>query len=184
MDEKCWFKLRQTHYPPPPIAKILAGCEGVESQGPICLGHIIEDLGRLDFVLNPLTIQPFTPGMKVEATRMVDFKWDETESKSAGGGGNVKGPAAVPGLTAGASTRAVFRQSVQGHEAYYRLDKYIVQPTQDYVTRCLAQEPLAAHVAKSRSWTLYMITGLWVARKGKFTASETRNKTVRGGGKV
>jgi hypothetical protein len=183
MDEKCWFKLQQTHYPPPPEAKILAGCEGVEPQGPICLGHIIKDLDHLDFVLNPQTIQPFTPGMKVALTRMVDFKWDDAMSKNAGGGGNIKGPA-VPGMAVGANTRAVFRESVQNHEAYDRLDKYIVQPTQDYVTRCLAQEPLANYVAKSRSWTLYMITGLCVARRGKFTASESHNKTVRGGGKV
>jgi hypothetical protein len=182
--ENYWFKLQQTHYPPPPEAKILAGCEGVENQGPICLGHIIEDLAHLDFVLNPQTIQPFTPGMEVAPSRMMDFKWDETTSKNAGGGGNIKGPAAVPGLTAGADTRAVFKQSVQSHEAYDRLDKYIVQPTQDYVARCLAQEPLAKHVAKSMSWTLYMITGLCVARKGNITASESRGKNVRGSAKV
>jgi hypothetical protein len=174
--EKVWFKLRHAHYPPPPESNILRGCTGIEA--PICLGNVIRNLQTLDNMLNPGSIEPFPSSMRVFPTTMIDFKWEQSKSSSAA----VSTRASVPlsgGSSVGGDIRTEFKQSIQNSGEYDRLDTYIVQPTQSYITDCLDEEPLATHIEGKLSWTLFMITGLCVARKGRSSTSASHGTVVR-----
>jgi len=175
--DKVWFKLRQTHYPPPPETAILQGCTGAEA--PICLGHVVEDLRTIDFALNADTIAPFPGRMSVFKTTRVDFEWDDTISKIKRLDQGASAPVATAaGVTLGGSIKLAFSNSVCNHESYEKLDMYIVQPTQSYVTDCLEVKPIATHLQGRRRWSLFMITGLCVARKGIASSSESHGREL------
>lgn len=175
--DKVWFKLRQTDYPPPPEAAIKRGCTGVEA--PICLGHIIEDLKSLDFAMNPDTIEPFPPNMRVFSTPMIDFRWNDARSQDKSVDVGASAPVATAaGVTLGADIKLAFSKSVGSHEEYERLDKYIVQPTQSYITDCLDEEPFASYTKGRITWSIFMVTGLFVARKGTSSTSDSSGATI------
>jgi hypothetical protein len=175
--DRVWFKLKQTHYPPPLHDEILSGCTGDEA--PICLGHVIKDLKRLDFPLNQSTILPFPPTINVFATSMVDFKWNVTKSSGKSNEAGATAPiAAAAGMNVGGSIKLAFSSSVGDHEQFDKLDTYIFQPTQSYIADALAKEPLAMHVRRKIRWSLFVITGLCIARKGKTETSETHGREV------
>jgi len=172
--EKVWFKLRQTNYPPPPESSILKGSDEVD--GPIRLGHFVKDLKDIDFVLNRGAILPFPPTMRVFKTTTIDFKWDDTRTTDRGFDVKASAPlASAVGLTLGGSAKLAFSRSVANCEEYEKLDTYIVQPTQAYVTDCLDEDPLETYVENRLTWSVFMITGLCIARKGRSVASEGRN---------
>lgn len=182
--ENCWFKLKQ-HYPPPEHLKILNGCAG-QGDGLICLGFVITDLKRLDQPLNPYSIQPFPrgpQGMIASHIRVDDLKWNGARSKHGAAGGRISATAA-PGTTVEGRLQAEFQNSVTGHEEYDRVDKYIINPTKHYVAATCAKEEDVARKLGLLCKSLYMITGLCVARKGKFTTSESHGMAVDGGVRV
>lgn len=167
--EKVWFKLRQTDYPPPPEETILAGDgDGDDSCAPICLGHIIPDLKHLDFPINRGAIHPFPPRMRVFNTNTLDFRWEKTTAEHTGINIGASAPPvlAAVGITVKASLLVAFAQSVETHEAYARLDTYIVQPTKRYVDECLKREELKEYIGGRLSWFVFIITGIMVARGG------------------
>lgn len=170
--EKVWFKLQQTDYPPPPEPAILRGCTGVEA--PICLGHVVEDFTTLDFTMNADSIEPLPRNMRVFPTRMIDFRWDDTRSQENSVDMGASAPvAAASGVTLGGDIKLAFSKSVGSHEEYERLDKYIMQPTQSYITDCLDEEPIASYIKGKKTWSMFMVTGLCVARKGTGSTSDS-----------
>jgi hypothetical protein len=173
--EKVWFKLRQTHYPPPPEAAVLGGCTGKEA--PICLGHIISDLKSFDDPMNPQGIEPLPPNMPVFSTTMINFQWDDVKSHENGMNTGASVPVATAaGVTAGGDIKLEFSKSVGSHEGYERLDTYIMQPTQSYISESLEEQPLSHDFG--REWTVFMITGLCVARQGASSASDSSGATI------
>ncbi|WKT40442.1 hypothetical protein QSH57_005248 [Fusarium oxysporum f. sp. vasinfectum] len=173
--EKVWFKLRQADYPPPPEDAILRG-DGDDSAAPLCLGHFISNLKTLDFPLNHGSILPFPTRMRVFCNTTLNFTWDDTRLKSPGTNLAAGAPIlAATGVTVKASLQFAFMKTVENHEAYDRLDTYIVQPTKGYIEDCLEQDQLNAHVKGKVSWSMFMITGIKVARAGKREAQEETN---------
>ncbi|KAF5700237.1 hypothetical protein FGLOB1_10904 [Fusarium globosum] len=173
--EKVWFKLRQTDYPPSPEDAILHG-DGDDSTAPLCLGHFISNLKTLDFPLNHGSILPFPSLMRPFCSSILNFTWDDTRLKSPGTNLAAGAPIlAAAGVTAKASLQFVFMKTVESHEEYDRLDTYIVQPTKGYIRDCLEQDELKAHVKGKVSWSVFMITGIKVARAGKREAQEETN---------
>ncbi|KAK2597416.1 hypothetical protein QQS21_005964 [Conoideocrella luteorostrata] len=175
--EKVWFKLRQADYPPPTPESMGTGTE----TAPISLGHFIASLNTMDVVLNRGSIEPFPNSMPVYTTKATNFKWDMARERRAGTGAGTGAPvAAVAGATLKATVQVAFQQSVQGCEEYERLDTYIVQPTAPYVEDSLERAELAAYVSGKLTWSVFMITGIKVARKGKRTVTEEARRGVDG----
>lgn len=177
--EKVWFKLKQTDYPPPSEESMGTGKE----TAPICLGHFISDLRHIDFVLNRHEIDEFPANMPVFPTTTVKFKWDDSKTSETGGklGGGVP-IATAAGLTVKANLNLLFKQEITNHEEYDRLDKYIVQITKSYVADCLASIESLAKNTRKPMWSMFVITGMMVARGAtKMIASESENKEVEGG---
>lgn len=176
--EKVWFKLRQTDYPPPTVESMGTS----EETGPICLGHFISDLKHIDFVLNRGAVEEFPPSMEVYPTNTTKFTWDDSQDSKTGGALGVGVPiAAAAGLTVKGSIKLAFSNSVHNYEEYEGLDSYIVQPNPAYIAECLDGDLMKAHVADRKIWSIFMITGLRIARKGKKTTSETSKVEVEGG---
>jgi hypothetical protein len=144
----------------------------------MCLGHVIEDLKTLDFTMNADTIEPLPQNMRIFPTRMIDFRWNDARSQEnsvdVGGSAPV---ATAAGVTLGGDIKLAFSRSVNSHEEYERLDKYIMQPTQSYIADCLEEEPIASYIEGKTTWSMFMVTGLCVARKGTSSASDSSGTT-------
>ncbi|KIW14800.1 hypothetical protein PV08_07585 [Exophiala spinifera] len=175
--EKVWFKLRQPDYRP----------EDDDSMGtsketsPLCLGHFISDLKNLDFPLNRGEIEEFPVNMKVYQSSTLHFQWKDSQEAQTGGGLGAGAPiAAAMGLVIKASAQALFRHEVEHWEEYDQLDTYIVQPDRIYVSECLEGNKLANYIKDKKSWSMFMVTGVKVARKGKMTTSKSRHSEASG----
>jgi hypothetical protein len=64
----------------------------------------------------------------------------------------------------------------------------IIQPTAAYIGDSLNDELVQAHIEKTRSilktWSLFMITGLAIARAAKGNQEEGKDRSVNGGPKM
>ncbi|KAJ4009466.1 hypothetical protein NW752_009055 [Fusarium irregulare] len=172
--EKVWFKLRQADHLPSSEDTILLG-DGDDSQATICLGHFISDLKHLDFPLNRGSILPFPRRMVVYRNSVLNFTWDDNKTNAPGINLAAGAPVlAVTGIAAGASLQTAFMRTVGNHESYDRLDTYTVQPTEDYIEECLEQDKLKEIIKGKRSWSMFMITGIKVARGGRREVREEK----------
>ncbi|RDA89194.1 hypothetical protein CP532_0509 [Ophiocordyceps camponoti-leonardi (nom. inval.)] len=180
--EKVWFKLRQTHYPPGPEEKILAG-EGDDSTTPICLGHIIPDLKHIDFPLNGGEVVAFPARMAVFKSESIHFKWHDGSRSGLslvfGAGGSIA--AALGLVSVKASVRFAFQRSVDEYEEFDRLDTYFVQPNRRYVEQCLQTALVGGYIEDKKDWSFFIITGIKVARAGK-RSTRAASGTDTGGG--
>ncbi|KAF5237119.1 hypothetical protein FAUST_6259 [Fusarium austroamericanum] len=112
--------------------------------------------------------------MTVHRTSVLDFTWNDSTTNAPG----ITLSAGVPvlataGITVKASLQAAFMQTIENHESYDRLDTYTVQPTEGYIEDCLDQEELRAYMKGKPFWSMFMITGIKVARIG---TKETREE--------
>lgn len=172
--DKVWFKLRQPDYPPPTPESMGTATE----TGPLCLGHFVPDLSKIDFPINRNQIEPFPRSMPVYTTTAYSFKWEDSQASEDGGvlGGGAPVLAVVP-VTAKADIKAIFRASVSTYEAYERLDTYLVQVNRSYVADCLENDSIAQYKKDSvilGKWSMFIITGLKVARAGSRSKSSSR----------
>ncbi|KAH6651850.1 hypothetical protein BKA67DRAFT_537701 [Truncatella angustata] len=160
--EKCWFVLRQSHYPPPVYSETEDS-----SKGAICLGHIISDLKHIDTVLNTDGPQPYPASMPVFTTKKWSLNWESDRDRQAELSAN--GDAPVGPVTADANVAVVFKKSTSNASNFESLDTSIIQPTAAYITNSLDSELVQEKLKSSQflgvdAWKLFMVTGLIVAR--------------------
>ncbi|KAK4150681.1 hypothetical protein C8A00DRAFT_36698 [Chaetomidium leptoderma] len=141
--DKCWFVLKQVHYYPPSDDAIRQGTP----DAPLCLGYLIPSLRHLDHVINATEFLPFERRMKPSRpTSRHDFVWDYAAEREVGllGRASLSIAGIIPGVDATATMGALFSK------------------------KCLATEEVQDHTRRTSSiaggWTLYMITGLVIAR--------------------
>jgi hypothetical protein len=184
MASKCWFVLQQTHYLPPAIPKNGTG----NTSGPICLGHLIPDLKRLDNVINRHGPQKIPPDMPIYPSKSWDLTCEMKKSKGMSVSGNAGVPiAAAGGFTMKLDARVAFQRSIQNFWEFESLDTFIIQPTHEYVEDSVEDEEVSAYLQKRGlfgSSSLFMITGMIIARGGKWKASEMRKRDVHLGAGV
>ncbi|RAH48753.1 uncharacterized protein BO95DRAFT_460613 [Aspergillus brunneoviolaceus CBS 621.78] len=180
--DKVWFTLRQTDYPAPPEEALLSGHHfggNMTASSPgnapsITLGHIIPSLQHLDNPLNAHNLLPFPIRMQVYRTTTTNFVWQTTAHDDRSTALKLAAPiaGAVTGTaTPGLKFNLAFKQTVARHEEYAQLDTYIVTPTRGYIQDCLdaleEEEEFrgkVVHGKRLRAWTLFMVTGLKIAR--------------------
>lgn len=105
---------------------------------------------------------------------MVNFNWEQQQNRENGGNLGASAPiAAAAGITVGANVQAAFKRSLANYEEYKALDTYIVQPTQSYVNTCMNTAPLNDLKGGWLHTSVFMITGLCVARLGTSKRTET-----------
>lgn len=189
--ENCWFKLKQTHYIAPDVETLGTAIE----TSAICLGHIISDLEHLDQVLNRGRIKPFkkataedtlTREFTVWPSKVIDFDWSNTVNTSHGAHGQASAPLAGVGATGNASIKAIFQESVTNFAHFDSLEYVTFQPDKKYAKDASEVEEVKSEIAKQKLlkvgwWSLYMITGLVIARNGKYKRAEERRHNVQAG---
>lgn len=175
MDRKCWFVLPYTHYPPP----ILAANGTGHSKGPICCGHVIPDLEHLDSVINRQGPEEIPPDMPLYHTQSRNLAWKQTSDIGTNNSFQFDTPgAAAIGLTAKASAGIAFNKSVSSYAKFGILDTFVMQVTHSYIEDTLCTEEVAKHihtVKRLGSWSVFMITGVIVARGAELSKSKERN---------
>lgn len=175
--EKCWFVLKQEHFPPPEIPDSGIGI----AKGAISLGHIIPDANNLDYVINRNKGIDFTPSVPIYHTKYVGLDWKRNTSREAEGAMEAAVPLspAVP-ASAQQNAKAAFSQTEKNHKEFDTLDRYIIQVDRKFIRKILADEEVEEHIQRTKgklcgSWSVFMITGIMVAKgaKGEFGESKT-----------
>lgn len=177
MASKCWFVLQQTHYPPPDTSKTGG------PKGPICLGHLIPNLKHLDEVINrhgPLDLPADIP---IYTTKATDLTWDMDKSGAIDFSVSAGAPiAAAAGLTAQVSAGVAFKQTVKRYWEFECLDTLVIQPTRAYIEDSVEDEEVSQYL-RSRllgSSSVFMVTGIMIARGAKITTSNGRERALHG----
>ncbi|KAK7916873.1 hypothetical protein PG985_010481 [Apiospora marii] len=184
--EKCWFVLRQRHYPAPVYTH--PGMAFGAADGPLRLGHFIAGPKQLDQVINPEDVTPFPRDMRIWATETAQFRLSRKDGRVHDNGAGADVPvAAAVGVTVGAEAGLVFRKMMGEEWEIERLDTQIVQPTRAYLERCSQSAQLADWVERHKllgSWKVYMISGIIVARGARFGRNDSNEVGVNVGGDV
>lgn len=182
--ENCWFVLKQTHYPPPTLPENGIGV----TTGAICLGHIIPDPKLLDNVINTKAELKFGPDMPIYPTTSWELRWERNKGLNVGLSADVGVPvAAAAGATVSAAAGLAFQKSVKNFWEFESLETFIIQPTKSYIADSLEEEKVAEHIEESKhfnAWSVYMITGITIARGGKGGREEFEKKDEHGGAEV
>ncbi|KAL6230693.1 hypothetical protein BDW75DRAFT_234187 [Aspergillus navahoensis] len=182
--EKCWFVLRQKHYPPPNLK---------DHTGPIQLGHLISDLKHLDQVINnDPGPHPFPPAMAVYRTVLEDFQWKYQKGHEVDFTAGALVPIAETAgiVSAGGHAGVIFRKSVANFWQFKALHSQIIQPTKAYIRASLRAPVVQEYLEQNRSlvslghWSLYMITGLAVACSARGVQAKDGAVGVGGGPNV
>lgn len=160
--DKCWFVLRQSHYPPPEYSEAKDS-----SRGAICLGHIIPDLRHLDQIINVDGPEPYPPNMPVHPTKKWSLDWESDRDRHVTL--SAKGGAPAGPVQAQAAAAIAFKRFAGNHWNFESLDTSIIQPTLAYIEDSVESEPVRSFLDGKKSlgfgsWTLFMITGLVIAR--------------------
>ena len=82
------------------------------------------------------------------------------------------------------SASVAFRRSVSNFSEFKSLDTFIVQVTPSYIQDALDAEEVSEYVRKHTkfgTWSMFMITGIIVAKGGRVSASEGGKKGIGGG---
>lgn len=95
--------------------------------------------------------------------------------------------AAAAGVTLSAEFSAEFKKTVKSWARFMAMDTEVVQPSRDYIDRVLAQDDVKTHIDDSKiplldRWTVFVVTGLMIARAGgTFGSSESNSQKFDGG---
>lgn len=181
--EKCWFVLKQSHYPPPDLPKSGIGM----ANGAISLGHIIPDSINLDDVINRSEeCIKFTPTVKIHHTASWGVDWKRDTGLEAALSANVKASigAEVPVL-AEQQIKLAFEHTEKNHKEFGTLDRYIIQVDRKFIRGILEDKVVNDHIKRTKrvrllgvggQWSVFMITGIIVARGAKGESGE--NETL------
>ena len=178
MGTKCWFVLKEAHYPPPELP-----ANGIGStKGAICLGHLVPDLRHLDNVINRHGPLAYPADMPVYPTQSRNFVWASNKSRGAHVSANpgIPIPVAAP-LSIQLDAGVAFQRSVEDFYGFESLDTFIIQPTTEYIEDSIEEDEAVKYIKQHKtlgSWSLFMITGIKIARGARVRNSETRNRGV------
>ncbi|KAH8721547.1 hypothetical protein GQ44DRAFT_829118 [Phaeosphaeriaceae sp. PMI808] len=179
--EKCWFVLKQSHYPPPKLPESGIGI----GNGAICLGHVIADATSLDGVINRNEDGiKFTPAVEVYHSESWDLDWNREQGRQLGGSTTAGAPlgSAVP-VTVEHQTKIAFERTETDHKMFNKLDRYIIQVNRKFIDGLLEDEDVTAHIERTKGievlglgggWCVYIITGITVARGAKGRYEDSR----------
>ncbi|KAI0459793.1 hypothetical protein F5B21DRAFT_454220 [Xylaria acuta] len=182
MTTKCWFVLRQTHYPPPVFPETGVG----QAKGPLCLGHVIPDLKHLDNVINTKGVNEFPADMPAYPSTAWDLKWESTTSTGSGFDTSLGAPVpAAIGLELKVDAGVAFEKSIENADQFEKLETFIIQPTDEYIEDTVEGDQVAKYIAKHTTLgiakSIFMITGIIIARGAKTSRKESQKQDVHGG---
>lgn len=175
---KSWWILPPSgRYPPPELPG--AQDEGIgQAKGSICPGLFIPPKWEFwNKIINSNGPLPYPPEMPVLHSEQWDMSWEANSGRDTGFSAKVTAPvAAAVGANINAEASVAFKSSVLQYWNFDKLDTYMVQPRDTYISHSLEDEKIRRYIKNSSrifdSWEIYMISGIAVAR------GPTMNSTV------
>lgn len=174
--DKCWFVLRQTHYPPPTTEYLEDGREYQPGTNSLCLGDIITDLRRLDHRINQSGPEPYPLDMLVQRTTSGRLQWITRDDGTHELGGSFESPtlAALTGVTLGSDIELALKRSVSRYYDIESLETMIIQPRGTYLDRSLSHNDIRDWIKEKLllnigAWEAFMVSGMIVAQGKKST---------------
>jgi len=137
---------------------------------------MISDLRHLDQVING-NPYPYPRGIVVYESRQEDLKWETKSQNNV----DLSAKAVLPiphtgGLVSvGGKASSAFKRSVSRFLEFEALDVMFIQPTRAYIKDCLDDDLVKGHINRNKnlgSWSLFMITGLTIARGARGNRKE------------
>ncbi len=184
---KCWFVLRQSFYTPPEYASpTRAG--GKTVGGDLRLGDVVPSPKDIYPILTQGQLPIFTPDMRISPSQLCEFTWDTKSEKENGGTIGAGAPiAAVAGATVNAELKVEFKKTMQNWGKFKTVDTEVVQPSRIYIDAVLAQPDVKDHIEQQKvlflnQWTVFVVTGLMIARAGGSIGSSESSSNTFGGG--
>ncbi|KAK8044444.1 hypothetical protein PG993_004468, partial [Apiospora rasikravindrae] len=180
--DNCWFVLKQPIHAPPQY-KSPNRARG-EADGALRLGDIVPTPTTIYPILTqPHDLLPFPFGMRIRSVPYGNFQWESSSGNNLAGAVGGGAPiAAAAGVTIDAKVGAEFQNTVMNWANFEHMDVESMQPSTGYIEDVLATEPLQQWINHhqnpiTRSWTVYMVTGLMIARgTGSVGHSDTRSR--------
>lgn len=187
--DKCWFVLRQIHYPPPTTEHMEDGREFQPGTNPLCLGDIIPSLQHLDHRINQSGPEPYPFDMLVQRTDSGRLQWITRDDGTSTLGGSFEAPAlaALTGVTLGFDIGVALEKSVSRHYDIESLETMIIQPRGAYLDRSLSHNDVTNWIKEKSalrlgSWEAFMITGIIIAHgKKAYRLDESAGPSISGG---
>lgn len=186
--DKCWFVLRQTHYAAPEYAKP-SKAGGRTTSGDLRLGDIVTSPTALYPLLTQGNLPLFAIDMRISSSRLCEFAWEASSERGIGGTLGAGAPivGAATGVTVGVELNAEFKKTTRNWAQFDSLDTEVVQPSRAYIDQLLALPDVQEHIgrdSKTRigSWSIYVVTGLMIARAGGTVGSSQGLSRSLGGG--
>lgn len=123
--------------------------------------------------------------MPIYPTKAWDLTWEANKSNGVGVAGESGVPiAAAAGITILSNAGAAFKKTIRNFWKFESLDTFIFQPTSEYIEESVEDDEVATYLARRgplRSSTMFMITGIIVARGAESKTSEVRTQDIYGG---
>ncbi|KAI0184664.1 hypothetical protein EV127DRAFT_464313 [Xylaria flabelliformis] len=186
---KCWFVLQQSFYTPPEYASP-SKARGKTVTGDLRLGDIVPSPANIYPILTQGALPLFSPDMRISSTQLCEFVWDTTSERENGGtiGGGVP-IAAAAGAVVNAEISAEFKKTVTNWANFSKVDIEVVQPSRSYIEEVLALPDVKDYVEGNKfplpflnKWTVFVVTGLMIARTGgTIGSSQTTTHGFSGG---
>jgi len=183
---KCWFVLEQSIFHAPQYEK--PSKAGGKAVGGLRLGDIVPSPKDLYPVLTQGTLPLFGPEMRISSTKVGNFSLQTTSDHDTSGSAGADAPiAAAAGLTVGTELNATFKKTMKTWAEFKTLDAEIVQPTKTYIDGVLKNQSVKDHIDRNKTllvlnrWTVYIITGLLIARVGGKVGHSESSTTSFGG---
>ncbi|KAJ1322997.1 hypothetical protein MN608_11851 [Microdochium nivale] len=185
--DKCWFVLRQAHYAPPQYSSPTRAL-GKTTSGDLRLGDAVTSPAALYPLLSQGTLPLFTIDMRISSTQLCEFEWAASSERGIGGSVAAGAPVATAaGITLGAELTAEFKKTVGTWAKFAAVDTEVVQPSRTYIDKLIAMPEVQEHIKhqnklRLNQWTIYVVTGLMIARAGGTVGhSQGQSRSVGGG---
>ena len=122
--------------------------------------------------------------MPIYETGKLGLTWEQKIEKDTGASGTLGVTLPSTAVTAQLDARLAFRQSVNNYWEFETLDCMIIQPTAPYIEDSLESDLIQKEIARQtkffNAWTLYMVSGLVIARGSRAQLDENKKAAVRG----
>ncbi|KAK6208525.1 hypothetical protein QIS74_12043 [Colletotrichum tabaci] len=158
------------------------------AKGPLKLGHLLPGPRAVDNIINTGGVLPFPMDMRITKSNTLNLRYARRAEQMNEANAAIGAPLAqAAGLTAGVDAGTLFRQLMGDTWNIERLETQIVQPTFAYVEMCRTTPELASWVDRHKklgAWTVYIVTGLMIARGAKNERTEEREREMHAGADI
>lgn len=169
--------LKQTYFSPPSYEKLSKA--GGKAEGPLRLGDVVPSPKDLYPILTQGPLPVFSPAMRISTTKLCEFSWKTSTTKDNEALIEAGAPIATEvDSVVKTKLKSAFMSTMENWAEFKTMEHEIVQPSKLYIDGVLAIEDVNDCINQQKwpllnQWTVYVVTGLMIARAGGKIGSST-----------